>query len=168
MSKFKVGDRVADTWRNCGTPLGSVTDIHNSNMTITFDDGHVDGYSLEASRIIPEMKHYLAGAQEMSRVGGGRAERHNDGKVDLTFIPTDAAEAEARVWAFGARKYDRNQWTKLWGDDTVNIVLASLLRHAAAIQDGESHDEESGCQHAAHIRCNAAMLIRYFNQKGKK
>ena len=65
----------------------------------------------------------------------------------------------------GAEKYDRNNWKKLWGDQTVEVVMASLLRHAFAIQKGEMLDEESGLPHAAHIRCNAAMLIRYYKEQ---
>ena len=93
------------------------------------------------------------------------AKRYNSGKIDLTLIPVDAQRAEAEVWAKGAEKYGRGNWEKLWGKDTVSVVLASLLRHATAIQDGEINDPETGLQHAAHIRSNAAMLIRYFNGK---
>lgn len=92
------------------------------------------------------------------------ASRHNVGKVDYTLIPVDAAKEEALVWGFGMTKYGRGNWEKLWGDDTVNVVLASILRHVHAIQEGEVNDPESGLKHAAHIRCNAAMLVRYFNK----
>jgi len=91
------------------------------------------------------------------------AKRFNDGKVDYTMVPLDALTEEARVWMAGEAKYGRDNWTKLWGEDTVNVVLASLLRHAYAIQSGEENDPESGLQHAGHIRANAAMLVRHFN-----
>jgi hypothetical protein len=94
-----------------------------------------------------------------------QALRYNSGKVDLTLIPIDASEEEARVWAAGAKKYTRNNWEKLWGKDTINVVLASMLRHIAQVQKGEIRDVESGYLHAAHIRCNAAMLIRYCLQQ---
>jgi len=91
------------------------------------------------------------------------ANRFNGDKIDLTLIPPDATREEALVWMMGQKKYGRDNWEALWGENTVNSVMASLLRHTLAIQMGESHDDESGLQHAAHIRCNAAMLIRYFN-----
>jgi len=91
------------------------------------------------------------------------AKRFNEGKLNFTLIPVDATEAEAEVWQMGEVKYGRDNWTKLWGEDTVHTVMASMLRHCVAIQKGESHDRESGLQHAAHIRCNAAMIIRHFN-----
>lgn len=93
-----------------------------------------------------------------------RANRFNTGKIDYTITPTDALAEEAKVWMMGEKKYGRNNWEKLWSTDTVNIVLASALRHMTAIQNGESHDPESGLQHAAHVRCNMAMIIRYFRQ----
>lgn len=93
-----------------------------------------------------------------------KATRHNQGKTDYTLLPVDALEAEARVWMQGQTKYGRGNWEKLWGDDTCTVVMQSLLRHAFAIMKGELVDPESGQHHAAHIRCNAAMLIRHYNQ----
>src|SRR3990167_2470473 len=87
--------------------------------------------------------------------------RDNQNKLDFTLLPVAACEAETKVWMHGAKKYGRTNWRKLWGADTVDITMASLLRHAFAILDGESRDKESGEYHAAHIRCNAAMLIEY-------
>lgn len=91
------------------------------------------------------------------------ADRKNGGKIDYTLVPVDALTEEAKVWMAGEAKYGRANWQKLWGDDTVESVMGSLLRHAYAILEGEVLDKETGCQHAAHIRANAAMLIRHFN-----
>ena len=91
----------------------------------------------------------------------GQALRYNAGKVDFTLIPVDAMEEEAKVWAVGEKKYSRNNWEKLWGEDTVRVVTASILRHTMAILRGETRDPETGLLHASHLRCNAAMLIRY-------
>jgi hypothetical protein len=90
--------------------------------------------------------------------------RYNTGKVDFTLVPLDALEAEARVWMAGEKKYGRDNWTKLWAEDTINVVSASTLRHLFALMRGETHDPETGETHAAHIRCNAAMLHRYIVQ----
>lgn len=92
------------------------------------------------------------------------AKRYNQGKIDLTFLPVEACKAEARVWMKGGDKYGRDNWKKLWGDQTTNVVMASLLRHAFAILDGEILDSETSEYHAAHIRCNAAMLIEYYSR----
>lgn len=87
--------------------------------------------------------------------------RFNQNKVDLTLLPAEACEQECRVWMMGEKKYGRYNWKKLWGPKTVEVAMASLLRHAFAILEGEVNDEESGLDHAAHIRCNAAMILEY-------
>lgn len=95
---------------------------------------------------------------ELSLIEPEKAKRFNSGKVQLTYNPIRAQEAEARVWMMGAKKYGRNNWEK--GLPFLS-VLDSLLRHATAYQSGETLDPESGLPHMAHIRCNAAMLIEY-------
>lgn len=94
-----------------------------------------------------------------------QAKRFNNGKVDYTLLPLDALEAEARVWMMGERKYGRSNWTKLWGDDTPQVAMASALRHIFAYLNGEEYDPESGIHHLAHVRCNCAMGIRHTKQK---
>jgi len=94
-----------------------------------------------------------------------KADRHNKGKIDLSLLPVEACLQEAKVWMQGEKKYSRNNWKKLWGNDTPNVVMASALRHMFAILDGEEIDEESGCYHAALIRCNMAMLLEYYKNK---
>ncbi len=95
------------------------------------------------------------------------ATRHNQGKPEFSLLPTKACEEEARVWAFGSKKYGRSDWRRLWGNDTVNTVCDSALRHIFAMLDGETHDPESGLLHAAHVRCNMAMIIEHL-KKGTK
>ena len=93
--------------------------------------------------------------------------RYNSGKTDFTLLPVDALEAESNVWMMGMEKYGRNNWEKLWGDETKNVVMQSAMRHMMAILSGEDIDNESGQPHAAHVRCNMAMLIRYYNETEK-
>lgn len=89
------------------------------------------------------------------------ARRDNQGKVDYSLLPIDSLEEETKVWMAGEKKYGRDNWSKLWGDKTVDVVCASALRHLFAIMEGEDIDPETGLLHAAHVRCNMAMLIRY-------
>lgn len=113
-----------------------------------------------------EVYRRLPGFQETT------ATRYNSNKPELSnifkYIPMDSLLEEAEVWKMGAEKYGMYNWEKLWGDDTVKVVSDSLLRHLNAIIQGESHDKESGKQHAAHIRANAAMLLRYFSKDNDK
>lgn len=85
--------------------------------------------------------------------------RDNKGKVRLDLIPIVAEYEEAKVWEFGAAKYGEDNWKKLWGPNTINVLSGSMLRHLGEIRQGNLYDEESGLLHAGHIRCNAAMLI---------
>jgi hypothetical protein len=96
--------------------------------------------------------------------------RYNNNKPEVRRVPADAIIEEAKVWTKGAAKYPdqpngKANWERLWGDQTVSVCINSLLRHAYAINNGEARDQETGELHAALIRCNAAMLIRYQLQR---
>ena len=88
----------------------------------------------------------------------GTGARYNAGKPDLSLIPLETLEDEARVWMYGEKKYKRFNWMKgmAW-----SIPLACMLRHLAAYQRGEDIDPESGQPHMAHVMCNARMLTYY-------
>jgi len=86
------------------------------------------------------------------------AKRDNVEKAQLSLIPTKAQVSEAKVWMFGAKKYGRDNWQK--GLPFLSVI-DSLLRHALAYKEGETHDSDTGESHMAHVRCNAAMLIEF-------
>jgi hypothetical protein len=88
----------------------------------------------------------------------GSGARYNDGKADLSLIPLDLLEGEARVWMYGEKKYARFNWMKgmKW-----SIPLACMLRHLAAWQRGEDIDPESSEPHLSHVACNLRMLQYY-------
>lgn len=64
----------------------------------------------------------------------------------------------ARVFEYGRRKYAAWNWAKgmAW-----SIPIACAARHALAILEGETTDQESGLPHAGHFLCNLVML-RHF------
>lgn len=95
-----------------------------------------------------------------------KARRYNSNKVDYTLIPTAARKEEARAWMRGEIKYDRNNWKKLWGGETIIECMKSLLRHTTALEEGETIDPETGVSHAALIRCNAGMMIEHQSREG--
>ena len=94
----------------------------------------------------------------MSLDGGGK--RFNTNKAPVELLCAEALEAEARVFGMGAIKYGKNNWERGMSWST---VIGCMLRHTLAIMKGEDIDKETGELHAAHVRCNAAMLIYYFN-----
>ena len=94
------------------------------------------------------------------------AERYNEGKVDYTLVYPRFLEELSKVMMQGEKKYGRNNWIKLWGDDTNNVVHASIYRHLIAMLKGQVKDDESGLPHAAHLAANAMMLIKYYEDTG--
>jgi len=90
------------------------------------------------------------------------ADRYNDGKPRLALNPPVALTEIAKVWTFGAKKYDSFNWYK---GLTYTSILDSLERHIQAIKMGEDVDPESGCLHAAHAGCNIMMLLEFISLK---
>ncbi len=79
-------------------------------------------------------------------------------KPPFGLISRTALEQEARVMAFGAKKYGVHNWRG--GMDFSRLVDAAL-RHVYAFADGEDNDRETGLSHLAHARCCLAFLLEY-------
>ena len=79
-------------------------------------------------------------------------------KPPLGLISRTALEEEAKVMAFGAQKYGRDNWRA--GMDFSRLVDAAL-RHVYAFADGEDNDKETGLSHLAHARCCMAFLLEF-------
>lgn len=88
--------------------------------------------------------------------------KYDQEKAPLALIPPEAEEEEARVWQAGAEKYGVHNFR---GGLSYLRILSALRRHTNAIICGEDTDPETGCMHAAHIRCCAAMLLVFKNRK---
>ena len=84
-----------------------------------------------------------------------QAMRFNEGKPQYSLIDLKSLEPMARVLEFGAKKYARDNWKK---GLPMSQILDSMMRHIAAMQDGEYIDPESGLPHIGHIQCNALFL----------
>lgn len=93
-------------------------------------------------------------------VGEQRAAKFDrrENKPALSMIPKSSLDLEAAVLAFGAKKYERNNWKK--GMEWTRLV-DSALRHITAWNDGEELDPESGLSHLAHAKCCLSFLIEY-------
>lgn len=88
-----------------------------------------------------------------------KALRDNGGKIQLSMVPPSLSEHVAQVLMFGAKKYDRDNWRKGFNWTS---VCDSLERHLSAWKKGEDFDQESGLLHLAHIGCNVAFLIEFY------
>lgn len=93
-----------------------------------------------------------------------KAMRFNSGKPRWSLVDFNALVPLVRVLEFGADKYAPDNW-KLGLDR--REILDSMMRHIAALADGEANDPESGLPHIGHILCNA-MFYSHFEQKAAK
>jgi hypothetical protein len=82
--------------------------------------------------------------------------KHDQGKLDVTLVPSEAVRAIARVMAFGlAKGYKRDSWKTV----EAHRYRAAMYRHLLDYLDDPEHiDEESGLPTIEHILCNAAFL----------
>jgi len=90
--------------------------------------------------------------------------RFNQGKRKWSLVDYKSLEPMIEVLEFGAKKYSPDNWKK--GLDKKEI-LESMMRHLAALMDGQSNDPETELSHMGHIMCNA-MFYSYFEQKDKE
>lgn len=91
--------------------------------------------------------------ETIEQIGGVK---FDSGKPRMDLIDGEALEELARVLDFGARKYAENNWRK---GIKLSRLLAASMRHLTAIIRGETYDQETGLQHAAHLMCCAMFLI---------
>jgi hypothetical protein len=92
--------------------------------------------------------------------------KHDEGKAPLFELSTykeGTLEGEARVLAYGAAKYGRDNWHQAEREEAIERYAAAAMRHLLAILRGQWHDEETGQTHAAHLRCCAGFLD-YFTE----
>lgn len=97
----------------------------------------------------------LSGVDVIDPVTGGakgmKPERYG-------LIPVWPLAELARVYGYGAQKYDDNNWRKgyRWG-----LSYDALQRHVNAFWSGESIDPESGFHHLAHAAFHLFALMTY-------
>lgn len=88
------------------------------------------------------------------------ADRKNEGKKKWSLVHFESLHPMVDVLEFGAKKYSPDNWKKGLNKKE---ILESMMRHLAALMDGEEYDPESGLPHVGHIQCNA-MFYEYFRE----
>lgn len=83
----------------------------------------------------------------------------NKGKLRYDLIPTYAMKQVARVFTFGADKYDDRNWEKgiNWLD-----LMGSFERHYQEFKACIDMDDESGLYHMAHAVTNGLMILENY------
>ena len=90
------------------------------------------------------------------RVPVDEGRKHDQQKPRPSLLPPDALREVIDVLEFGAKKYSPDNWRRV--PDAKQRYTDAMLRHALAILSGETHDPETGLQHAAHVACCSMFL----------
>lgn len=93
-----------------------------------------------------------------------KAMRFNEGKVQWSLVHFKSLEPMVRVLEAGSRKYAPFNWQKPMDRSK---IMESLMRHVAAIIDGETHDPETGELHIGAIQCNALFWAYHYEREKK-
>ena len=88
---------------------------------------------------------------------GNPKQRYGDLKAPMHLSPPVASVHMAEVFRNGADKYGAYNWRT----NPVELMtyLGAIMRHAAAVLDGEWLDPESGKPHLAHVMASAAIPL---------
>lgn len=97
--------------------------------------------------------------------------KYDQGKARYDLVPSLAEAEIAKVFTYGANKYneayDEENWRKL--DHRKRRLYSATRRHIQAVEQGETHDDESGLHHYAHACSNLMMLLQLdLEQKTQK
>lgn len=82
--------------------------------------------------------------------------KHDEGKLQISLVPTQIIKDIAQVRMYGNSKYgDPDNWKTVH----MNRYLDALMRHLLeVIKDPDSVDPESGIEHYKHAACNMAFI----------
>ena len=139
--------------------LKPIIDFHMEDMVLKKEEVLRELFSREVSWV----KEIELELKNKRIEEANKAMRFNDGKLKWSLVHFKSLEPMVKVLMFGAKKYDAHNWKKGLDRDE---ILESMMRHLAAIIDGEENDPESGISHMGHIMCNA-MFYQYHHGKSK-
>ena len=127
-----------------------------------FNKKEFAGYNPDGSHRFVDAIDYAKLEEEAKSV---KADRFNEGKPQLSYMldAPNAMEGLSRVFAEGAKKYDRDNWKK--GLDRLELVDC-LLRHLQKAQRGLVLDDETGQDHLYHVLWNALVLAEQYGEIG--
>lgn len=83
---------------------------------------------------------------------------NKEGTFDVSNLPYDALEQVCRVFAYGATKYQRDNY-KIAPGLPLEGYIQSIWRHTVSYLKGDLLDEDSKLPNLAHIACNCFMYL---------
>lgn len=84
--------------------------------------------------------------------------KYDSDKLRYDLIPPGALEELAKLYTFGAKKYDARNWQK---GIKFSRVLAAMQRHIELFRQGETCDKEHKMNHMASVAWGAFALIEF-------
>lgn len=105
------------------------------------------------------VKDYKRNPEEEEQMGKPTAARFSKGKIRHDLIPPWAIEEIAKVYTYGCKKYDDDNWRK--GMKWKEKVIGPLERHLNKWLRGEKIDDESNCHHLAMVIWQCICLMMY-------
>jgi hypothetical protein len=88
--------------------------------------------------------------------------KYDQNKPRMDLLDWDALGGLAAVLTFGANKYAAHNWRN---GISYSRITAAMLRHLAAIQQGEDVDPESGLPHIDHLGCCWMFLSNFMKNR---
>lgn len=79
-------------------------------------------------------------------------------KPRMDLISSKAMIELSKVLTFGAKKYASHNWR---AGISYSRIIAAIMRHVTAYNDGETLDPETGLSHMAHAFCEVMFLIEF-------
>ena len=76
-------------------------------------------------------------------------------------IPVWALEEIARVFGWGAGKYEDDNWRRGY---SWRLSFGAMMRHAWAFWRGEVQDQESGLHHLSHVAWHCLVMMTFWHE----
>lgn len=83
-------------------------------------------------------------------------------KEPLAWIPAECMQGIAKVLAYGAEKYEKDNWRR---GIPMSRYISAALRHIHAWNNGEDLDPESGMSHIDHAMCGLMFVQWYIKHR---
>lgn len=91
--------------------------------------------------------------------------KYDEGKPNWSLLPSEALKEVVKVYTFGAKKYEANNWRKgmLW-----SRTFSAIMRHAWSFWCGETYDPETKLHHMAHAAFGCLTLVEYSRNRNTR
>lgn len=88
--------------------------------------------------------------------------KYDSDKEPLSWIPKECNKGIAEVLAYGADKYEKDNWRR---GMPMSRYISAALRHINAWNSGEDVDPESGLSHIDHAMCGLMFVQWYIEHR---